>query len=296
MPFELKGILSPVLTPISDDGSLATDRVEESVRFSLDCGCHAVVAAGTGSQETASLTPEERKTLVEETVRAVDGEVPVLAGVSHPAQPVANNLVAHAEDVGADAVIAMPPWGDVPSASAIVRYYEAIASESSLPVAVYNNPTLTVDMSKDTMRRVANIDGVTDMKESRRNWQKIAWLLDEIQRSGLARMHTTMDVLWPTIQAGGSGAFVPAPASAPAMEVFEALQRGDTDTAIEHSRTFTKFPPEAASGLIPACKAAAQACGVAVGSPRPPFDGISEAGREAVIEWLDGKDIPGFDR
>jgi len=292
---ELEGILSPVLTPIADDGSLATDRIEESVQFSLDCGCHAIVAAGTGSQETASLTPGERKVLVEETVRAVGGDLPVLAGVSHPAQPVANDLVAHAQDVGADAVIAMPPWGDVPSASAIVRYYETIASESSLPVAVYNNPTLTVDMSKETMRRVATIDGITDMKESRRNWQKIAWLLEEIHRSGLARMHATMDVLLPTLQAGGAGTFVPAPASTPAMRVVEAFERDDVDAAVELSRTFTQFPPDEAGGLIPACKAAAEVCGVPVGSQRPPFDGISEEGREAVVRWLDEEDIPGFD-
>lgn len=286
MVSEIRGVISPVLTPIAKDGSVAENRIADSVEFSLECGCHAIVAAGTGSQETASLTPSERMHLITETVRAVDGEVPVLGGVSHPALPIVSKLIDHAESAGVDAVIAMPPWGDIPSDEAIFRYYEHIAQKTELPVAVYNNPTISVDMTKETMRRVAQIEGVAHLKESQRDWQKIRWLIENIQSAGHAEMHTTMDVFVQTIQAGGSGAFIPAPATKPAMRAWKALEDEDIDKAIDHQRAFVSFPPAAANGFIPACKAGAALCGYDLGPPRPPFDPIEPTGHDAVAEWL----------
>lgn len=63
------------------------------------------VASGTGVQETATLSPAERKQVITETIEAVDGRVPVLAGVSDPSQPIATEtdrrwLPAGAADVG----------------------------------------------------------------------------------------------------------------------------------------------------------------------------------------------------
>lgn len=180
----------------------------------------------------------------------------------------------------------MPPWGDVPSDDAIVRYYEHIAQRSNLPVAVYNNPTLSVDMSKETMLRVAQIDGVDHMKESRRNWQKIRWLIEKVQQAGHTEIHTTMDVLVQTLQAGGSGAFIPAPTTSPAMSAWDAYRAGEIDKAIQHQRAFVSFPPEDTNGFIPACKASAALCGYDLGNPRPPFDPIEQADRDAVANWL----------
>lgn len=284
---DIGGVISPVLTPINNDGLVAEDRIADSVEFALEAGCHAIVAAGTGSQETASLTPSERKLIISKTVEVVDGEVPILGGVSHPALSVVSDLIDHGESVGVDAIIAMPPWGDVPSDEAIVRYYSHIAQESDLPVAVYNNPTLSVDMSKETMRRIAQIDGVKHMKESQRDWQKIRWLIENVQRAGHTEIHTTMDVFVQTLQAGGSGAFIPAPATIPTMSAWDAYRVGDIDKAIEHQRAFVSFPPEDTNGFIPACKAGAALCGYDLGNPRPPFDPVEQVGRDAMAHWLE---------
>lgn len=178
----------------------------------------------------------------------------------------------------------MPPWGDVPSDDAIVRYYEYIAQKTNLPVAVYNNPTLPVDMSKETMRRVAQIDGIAHMKESRQNWQRICWLIENVPRTGYTEIHTTMDVFVQALQAGGSGAFIPAPATVPTMTAWDAFQAGDVDKAIQHQRPFVSFPPVEANRFIPACKAGAALCGYDLGNPRPPFDPVEPTGRDAVAD------------
>lgn len=292
MPTPITGVVAPVVTPI-DDGELAVEQVADSVEFTLECGCHAVVASGTGVQETVALAPEERKTLISRTVDAVDERVPILAGVSYPAQSVVSDLIAHAESEDADGLLAMPPWGLEPSDDAIVRYYEAIAAETDLPILVYNNPSITVDMAKETMRSVAEIDGIKYVKESSRDWQKVGWLLEKIHHAGHAEIFTTMDVLLPTLQSGGSGAVIPAPASVPAMRVYEAYEAGDLERAVAAQRTFGSFPPdEVSTGLTAVCKAATQLAGVDVGPPRPPYNAVNNEGRAALKAWLDEQDVP----
>jgi len=294
MTADITGIIAPVLTPFDEDGELQSEHIADSVAFTLECGCHGVVASGTGVQETAALSPEERKTVISETIDAVDGEVPVLAGVSYPAQPVVTDLVEHAEAEGADALLAMPPWGVEPSPEAIVRYYENIDAETDLPILMYNNPGVTVDMSKETMAEIAEtVDGVEYVKESSRDWAKLAYLFETVHHEGTAEVFATMDVLLPTLQVVDTGAIVPAPISGPSMDVYEAFQDGDIERAIEAQRTFGDFPPEAADvGLTPVCKAGTELAGVPVGSPRAPYDGLSEEGRAAIDEWMDEVDIP----
>jgi 4-hydroxy-tetrahydrodipicolinate synthase len=297
MTADITGIIAPILTPFDEAGELQPEYIADSVEFTLECGCHAVVASGTGVQETAALTPDERKTVISETIDAVDGEVPVLAGVSYPAQPVVDELIAHAEDEGADAVLAMPPWGVSPSEDAILRYYENIDAETELPILLYNNPSVTVNMSKELMARVAaEVDGVEYVKESSRDYQKLAWLFERIHEAGDAEVFATMDVLLPTLQTVDTGVITPAPLSKPSMEIYEAFKDGDIEAALEKQRIFGDFPPEEASGgLTPVCKASTELAGVSVGKPREPYTGLSEDGRAAIDAWMDEVDIPRMD-
>ena len=297
MTADITGIIAPVLTPFDESGTLQAEKIADSVEYTLECGCHAVIGSGTGVQETAALGPEERKTVITETIEAVDGEVPVLAGVSYPAQPVVSDLIAHAEREGADAVLAMPPWGVEPSDTEIIQYFEHIDAETDLPILMYNNPAVTVDMSRGVMETIATeIDGIEYVKESSRDWAKLAWLFERIHHAGVADVFATMDVLLPTLQTVGTGVITPAPLSKPSMDIYEAFEQGDMERAIATQRTFGDFPPDAAEGgLIPICKAATEAAGVSVGPPRAPYSPLSEEGRRAVEEWMEAVDIPRMD-
>lgn len=290
---DITGIIAPVVTPLDETGELAGDRIAESVDFTLECGCHAVVAAGTGVQETTTLTPSERKTLISETLAAVNGQVPVVAGVSYPAQPVVSDLIEHADAAGADALLAMPPWGLEPSQQAIYRYYESIAEETSLPILAYNNPSITVNMRRETMLDISRLDGVEYLKESMRDWTKLAWLFERVHHAGYADVFATMDVLLPTLQAVDSGVITPAPLTVPSMDIYEAYQVGDIDRAVELQRTFGTFPPDSADvGLTPVCKAATNIAGIDVGPPRPPYDSVTDQGRRDIDEWMTAVGVP----
>lgn len=187
----------------------------------------------------------------------------------------------------------MPPWGVPPSPAATVRYFENIATATSLPVLAYNNPAVTVDMDKETMFGVAQIDGVEYVKESLRDWEKLAWLFEQVHHAGHATVFATMDVLLWTLQTAGSGIITPAPLTDPAMEIYEAYQAGELERAAERQRVFSDFPPAPADvGLTPVCKAATELAGVDVGPPRPPYDALEAEGRAAVGAWMDSTGIP----
>lgn len=291
MPADLTGVIAPVLTPI-EDGEVALDRVADVVDFTIDCGCHAVVAAGTGAQETVGLSVAERKELQTATVDAVDGRVPVLGGVSYPALPVVRDLVDHAERAGADALLAMPPWGIDPGQDGIVDYYRELAAAAERPVLAYNNPGVTTDMTKETIARVTAIDGIAYTKESSRDWQKIAWLLEHVHHDGRAKVFTTMDVLAWTLAAGGEGAIAPAPLTRNSIAIWEAHEVGDLATAAARQQELGGFPPDGVDGgLLPVCKAATELAGVDVGPPRPPYDPVVESAYDPLETWLRDHEI-----
>jgi 4-hydroxy-tetrahydrodipicolinate synthase len=291
---DINGVISPALTPIADDGTVALDRVHESVEWTIQCGCDILVAAGTGVQEIHSLTPEERKQVMEETVKAVNERVPVIAGVTHPSQNTVQELIHHAESLGADAVLAMPPWSPGLSEATIDSYFTNIIETSSLPVGIYHNPGFSRELSNQKLRELCQQEEVQFLKDSSGSWEKIAWLIENIENEGDANVFTTKDELLPAIQTGGSGGISPGPSCAILARIMDSFESGNIQEATDYQRIFARFPPEEVTvSMLSTYKKAAQLRGVEVGPRRPPFnETVSSSGEKAIEQWLDKVNIP----
>lgn len=294
MTASVTGLMSPVMIPFDGDGEVNVDLIADSTAFTIDCGADAIIAAGTAvAQELTALTVPERMDLISETVGAADGTVPVFAGISHPAVPVVDDLTDHAVEAGADGLFLMPPWGVPPSDETIMTYYEHVTERVDLPIVLYNNPTTTVDLSKELMGEIMSLDGVVYAKESSRNWRKLAWLLDEVHEPGEKHVFTTLDVLYQTLQMGGVGATMPPPVTAPAREIIDAYEAGDTERALAAQRHLSKFPPGGAR-LNAACKAAMEIVGCDVGGLRPPYPDVTDQAYTEIEEWMEDIEIEGW--
>lgn len=294
MTADVTGLMSPVMIPIAEDGSVDLDRLPASTAFTIDCGADAVIAAGTAvAQELTSLTVPERKEITGEIIAAVDGEVPVFAGISHPALAVVDDLREHALAAGADGLFLMPPWGVPPDEETTMRYYRHVSETTDVPIVLYNNPTVTFDLPKELMADVMDLDGLSYVKESSRNWRKLAWLLGEVHEPGKRHVFTTLDVLYQTLQMGGVGATMPPPVTAPARQILDAHEAGDAERALEVQRRLAKFPPGAAR-LSAACKAAMAIAGCDVGGLRPPYPDVSDAVYARIEEWMTDVEIEGW--
>ena len=158
-------IPSPAFQP---DGEIDVSSFRRVVDFCVACGAHGLVYPVNASEFT-SLSDDERYRLTEVLVEQNAGRVPAIIGVAAVSQEVAARFAQHARDVGADGVIAMPPYvkRSPLSADLIVAYYRAISDAAQLPVFVQNyGPPIGTDMPAALLHRLCReVEHVMYVKE-----------------------------------------------------------------------------------------------------------------------------------
>ncbi len=173
------GILSAVTTPFDAAGGVDVAALQANVRALLDAGVHGIVGTGTMG-EAGSLSTEERRAAIAAIVAAVDGRVPVVAGVSAgtPAQAMGYAADAAAEGVGG--LMCLPPLGYRGDEHEVVAFYAAVAEAGGLPLMAYNNPEASgVDMPPELIARIgASVDNVVAVKECSGDARRIPALLN----------------------------------------------------------------------------------------------------------------------
>ena len=132
-----RGIFVIVTTPFTDDFGLDEAGLERTMDFCLKAGVHGVVANALAS-EGFFLSEAERKRAAEIVVGKARGKVPAIVSVSAPHYRMAFDYVHHAESIGADAIMALPPSLFPSSPAEIKAHYRAIAAETALPLVLQN--------------------------------------------------------------------------------------------------------------------------------------------------------------
>jgi dihydrodipicolinate synthase/N-acetylneuraminate lyase len=163
-----RGIFTIPSTPFRPDGEVDVSSFRRVVDFCVDCGAHGLVFPVNASEFT-SLSDAERFQLTEVLVAQNAGRIPVIIGVAAVAAEVAAKFAAHARAIGADGVIAMPPYVKRGSLSDrdLIAYYRAIAEAARLPIFIQNYvPPIGTDMSAVLLLQLCReIDWVQYVKE-----------------------------------------------------------------------------------------------------------------------------------
>jgi 5-dehydro-4-deoxyglucarate dehydratase len=132
----LRGVIAFPVTPFSSDCSLDIAGLRKNVRVLLQYPISAIVAAG-GTGEMYSLTPSEHREVVQAIVEEVRGRVPVIAGTGVNC-PLAIDLAQQSAQLGADGILALPPYYPNSDDEGLAEYYAAIGSATALPLFVYS--------------------------------------------------------------------------------------------------------------------------------------------------------------
>ncbi len=132
-----RGIFVIVTTPFTHDFELDEPGLESTLEFCLAAGVHGVVANALAS-EGGYLSEAERKRAAELVVGAARGRVPAIIAVSAPHYRIAADYARHAERIGADAVMALPPILHPSTVTDIKAYYRALSEATSLPLVLQN--------------------------------------------------------------------------------------------------------------------------------------------------------------
>jgi 4-hydroxy-tetrahydrodipicolinate synthase len=135
------GVLPALITPFTDDGrAVDTDALAAIVDRLVAAGVGGLVPGGSTGEFT-TLTHAERRLLVETTVEAAAGRVPVVAGTGALSTRETVELSRHAEAVGAVAVMIVPPFYDALSWRELRAHYTAVADAIGIPIMYYNLPS-----------------------------------------------------------------------------------------------------------------------------------------------------------
>ncbi|HLB73336.1 MAG TPA: 4-hydroxy-tetrahydrodipicolinate synthase [Sedimentisphaerales bacterium] len=159
------GAMVALVTPFQD-GAIDFDTLEELIDFQLENGIDAIVPVGT-TGECPTLSHEEHKQVIERVVKAVNGQVPVIAGAGSNSTAEAIELTEYSKKVGADATLQVGPYYNKPTQEGFYQHFKAIAEEVDLPMVLYNIPgRCAAGMTPETIARLAEIDNIVAIKEA----------------------------------------------------------------------------------------------------------------------------------
>ncbi|RKN03652.1 5-dehydro-4-deoxyglucarate dehydratase [Streptomyces radicis] len=157
----LDGLLFFPVTACGPDGSLALDAYRAHVRAGIDAGARAVFACcGTG--EFHALTPEEFRRCVAVAVEEAAGAVPVVAATGY-GTALAVEFAAIAESVGADGLLAMPPYLVNAGGRGLLRHYTELAAATRLEIIVYQRDNAVFTPSG--VVELARTPGIVGLKD-----------------------------------------------------------------------------------------------------------------------------------
>ena len=166
MGFVPRGIIPPIITPLTDDGEVNYPVLRQMVNHLIDNGVHGLFPLGTTGEFYAFDDDTYRKIL--ETVKdETRGRVPVYGGANHITTRGVIRLVKICEEVGVDAVSVLTPMFVSQTQDELYAYYKEIAESTSLPIILYNNkPKTNVTITPATVAKLAEIDNIVAVKDS----------------------------------------------------------------------------------------------------------------------------------
>ena len=159
------GSIPAIITPFSDK-EVDYDALNKIVEFQISNGSNGLVPCGT-TGESPTLSHNEHKKIIEETVRINDGRIPIIAGTGSNNTIEAIEYTKHAEKAGANGALVVTPYYNKPTQSGLYEHFRIIAENTSLPIIIYNIPGRSiVDMNIDTMISLSKIKNVVGVKDA----------------------------------------------------------------------------------------------------------------------------------
>ena len=232
-----EGAYSAIITPFKEGDSAARpaidyEALESFVEWQLAEGLSGLVVCGT-TGESATLTLEERFALISRVVELVKGRVPVIAGTGNNSTADSIEMTKRASVLGVDAALVVAPYYNKPTQEGLYEHFRAIAKEGGLPLVVYNVPSRCgVEISVETLSRLADLDGVVAIKQAVDSASKL------IELAGLAAdkvdiLAGNCEITYFVMTVGGKGVISATANVIPALmsEIVSAGLKGDFSAA-----------------------------------------------------------------
>lgn len=227
-----EGVIAYPITPFDQNEKVDVFLFKKLVERLIVSGSHGIAPLGS-TGVLPYLTDEEKEVITEATIEQVAGRVPILVGVSNLTTEKTIYHAKFAEKAGADAVMIIPMSYWKLTDDEVVKHYDSVASQISIPIMAYNNPaTGGVDMSPNLLKRLLEIPNVTMIKESSGDIQRMHYLRSELGED-VAFYNGSNPLALAAFGAGATGWCTAAPNLIPDLniELYNAIRINDLDGA-----------------------------------------------------------------
>jgi 4-hydroxy-tetrahydrodipicolinate synthase len=202
----IKGAITPLITPFTEDGELDLDTIPSLIDWQLSHGTHGISVGGSTGEPT-SQSVEERIAVMRAVTSAIDGRVPFLPGTGSALMTETLALTAEAQRLGAQAALVVTPYYGRPQQEGLFNWYSTVASEfPDLPIIVYNVPVrAAVDITPATVGRLRRAhDNIVGIKETTKDFEHVSYVLDECGTDFIALSGIEL-LCYPMLCLGGDG-------------------------------------------------------------------------------------------
>ncbi len=163
---EYAGLSVAMITPLTEDGKIDFDRLDEQVAFQIAAGTVCLCPVGT-TGESPTLSHPEHDQVIAAMVKAAGSKVKVMAGTGSNSTEEAVRLTQAAANNGADAALVVAPYYNKPTQEGFYRHFKAVAESVDIPICIYNIPGRTgKNIEPETIIRLAEIPNITMVKEA----------------------------------------------------------------------------------------------------------------------------------
>ena len=202
---QLRGCGTALVTPFHQDGSIDDAALRNLVAWQVESGIDFLVPCGT-TGETPTLSHDEWLHVVDTTVEAAAGRVPIIAGAtSNSTFDAVEKAKEIAARQGVDAILTASPYYNKPTQEGQYRHFKAIAEAVEKPLILYNVPSRTgSNIEPTTLARLAEVPNILGVKEASGNIAQIAEVCSAVPEHFLV-FSGDDSVTLPVIALGGVG-------------------------------------------------------------------------------------------
>ncbi len=290
MTKKLEGVFAPVVSTFyRETGDLDVASFAANVRTHLAAGLHGVVTTGS-TGEAALLDFDERAALIDTARELTPRDKWVIVGTGAESTRLCLRQTHQAAKRGADAVLVVAPhyYGPQMTGPALMQHYWRVAEESPVPVILYSIPKyMHFSLAPNLVSELARHPNVIGIKDSSGNRELFASYMNAASPS-FAVLTGNAQMWQNALETGAPGGILAATLFAPALalEIYEAMRRGDSAAATAAQTRLTPLGAKIVGELgVAGVKAAMDRVGMCGGPVRSPLTPLGED-QIAVVESL----------
>ncbi len=198
-----KGCGTALVTPFTNDG-INFEELRKLIEFQILEGIDSLIICGT-TGESSTMSLEEKKAVIEFSVKIANGRVPIIAGTGGNNTADVINLSKYAESVGADGLLLVTPYYNKTTQKGLIAHFSEIAKNVSIPIILYNVPSRTgINIEPETCLELSKISNIVGIKEASGNISQVSKITN-LCKDNLAIYSGNDDQIMPILSLGGLG-------------------------------------------------------------------------------------------